>query len=85
MPSTTPRNREERRAAERGDPSSGHRRLLYPANEALQLLGIGHTRFYEEMHAGRIATVKVGRRRMVTAAAIDAYLAALEADQAATA
>ena len=43
------------------------RRLIYPIPEARQLLGgIGHTKFYDEVKAGRIRLVKIGKRSFVS-------------------
>lgn len=48
---------------------------LLSVDEATAALGIGRSRFYAEHEAGRIRTIKVGRRRLVPAAAIAAYIA----------
>ncbi|WP_076717973.1 helix-turn-helix domain-containing protein [Sphingomonas sp. gentR] len=39
--------------------------LTVTVREALTLIGIGRTRFYELVAAGQITTVKIGRRRLV--------------------
>lgn len=43
---------------------------------ACDALSIGRTALYSEIQAGRLRSVKVGRRRLVPSSAIDAYLAA---------
>ena len=53
---------------------------LLDVNEAAALLGIGRTATYGELQAGRLASVKVGRRRLVPAGAIGAYVAARRAE-----
>lgn len=49
-------------------------RLLSIA-EAADLLGIGRTRLYGELDAGRLRSLKVGRRRLIPSSAIAAYAA----------
>lgn len=39
--------------------------LTVSVNDALCMVGIGRTRFYELVAAGEITTVKIGRRRLV--------------------
>ena len=46
-----------------------------------QLGGIGRSMLYELLGRGELESVKVGRRRFVPAAAIDAYVARLRAEQ----
>lgn len=41
--------------------------------EAAEALGIGRTLAYRELDAGRLRSVKVGRRRLVPASAVTAY------------
>lgn len=48
-------------------------RLLSVA-EAAAALGIGRSAAYAELSVGRLASVKVGRRRLVPAAAIERYI-----------
>lgn len=40
-------------------------RLLHPIPEALTLLGIGRSTFFELVAAGEIRPVKIGRRTLV--------------------
>lgn len=58
-------------------------RLAYPIPEAAEILGIGRTTLYAEIGAGRLPTITIGRRRLVTAQALDDYLAARVAESAA--
>jgi excisionase family DNA binding protein len=44
--------------------------------EAADALGIGRTAAYKELRAGRLRSVKVGRRRLVSSSAIGDYIAA---------
>jgi excisionase family DNA binding protein len=43
---------------------------LLDVEEAAAALGIGRTRAYVEMDAGRLESVRIGRRRLVPASAI---------------
>ena len=52
-------------------------KLLFTAEEVAQLLGIGRTRVYELMWAGRLASVKIGACRRIPADALSAYMASL--------
>lgn len=48
-----------------------------PAEAAL-LAGIGRTKLYEALNAGLLASFKIGKRRLVRVAEIDAWLRRLE-------
>jgi excisionase family DNA binding protein len=52
-------------------------RLLSVA-EAGQLLGIGRSRLYQELGAGRLKSVKVGRRRLVPESELARYVERIE-------
>jgi excisionase family DNA binding protein len=54
-------------------PTEAPTRLLSVA-EAASALGIGRSRLYEEIGKGRVRTVRSGRRRLVPADAIDAFV-----------
>ena len=47
---------------------------LIPQLEAQRTLSIGRTLLYQLMDAGELETVKIGRRRLVVASSIDAYI-----------
>lgn len=49
---------------------------LLSIDEAASALGIGRSRLYDEIGAQRIASIKVGRRRLVSAGAIADFIAA---------
>ena len=49
---------------------------LLSVDEAAGLLGIGRSALYGEIGAGRLASVKVGRRRLVPSGAIAEFVAA---------
>ncbi len=54
-------------------PANGPDRLL-SIDEAAGMLGIGRSRLYAEIGAGRVRAVKVGRRRLIPTGAIAAYI-----------
>lgn len=54
----------------RTDRVSNRDRLTVTVNDALAMLGIGRTRFYELVKAGEIQTIKLGRRRLVQVASL---------------
>ncbi len=58
------------------------RRLLYSVEEAAQLLGIGRTFMFELVATGQIDSLKIGRRRKISTAALDDYVQRLAAEQA---
>ena len=55
------------------EPSSAPDRLL-SVDEAAAILGLGRSLLYSEIAAGRVLSVKVGRRRLIPAAAIAEYI-----------
>lgn len=56
--------------------------LLVSVEKAAELAGIGRSKFYEAVLAGEIASVKIGRRRLIPRSALDSYVARLVAEQA---
>ena len=52
-------------------------RLLYRVPEAMAMLSMSRTQIYEQIRSGRLVTVTQGRRRLVPAASITAYVALL--------
>lgn len=56
--------------------------LAFSVSDASKALGLGTTKLYEEIGAGRLRTVTVGTRRLVTRAALDEYVALLEHEAA---
>lgn len=51
---------------------------LYRVPEAMRLISMSRSVIYEQIRAGRLRTVKQGRTRLVSAAAIHDYIALLE-------
>jgi excisionase family DNA binding protein len=57
-------------------------KMLYRPKEAAAVLGMSRDKLYDLIRAGRIASVKDGRARFITANALTAYVAQLEAEAA---
>jgi excisionase family DNA binding protein len=51
-------------AAASQDPHGG--RLAYSVDEAARLTGLSRDLLYDEMRRGHLASIKVGRRRLIT-------------------
>lgn len=54
-------------------------RLSVSINEAVRLTGVGRTRIYEALGDGTLGSIKLGRRRLIRLAALEAWLARHEA------
>lgn len=67
-------------AVPRSDSEAGSPPLLIAVSEAARRLGLGRTTVYAEIAAGRLRTVKAGRRRLVPVAALDEYVALLDSE-----
>lgn len=52
-------------------------RLLHPIPDAAAVLGIGRSTLYELITAGEIATVKIGRRTLITQDELERYVSTL--------
>lgn len=57
-------------------------RLLLSTPDAAARLNIGRSTLYDLIRAGRLATVRVGRRRLVPVEDLARYVASLQADGA---
>jgi excisionase family DNA binding protein len=57
-------------------------RLLYPINDAAEVLGVGRTMLYTLAKQGEVRIVKIGRRTLITAESLDAYIERLTAREA---
>ena len=55
-------------------------KLLYRPKEAAQSLGISRDKLYDLLRTGRLQSVKDGGARLITANALRAYVAKLEAE-----
>lgn len=64
--------REDLARSGRNDGASAPERLL-SVDEAAAALGIGRTRLYAEMDAGRVRSVRAGRRRLIPTSAVAEY------------
>jgi excisionase family DNA binding protein len=55
-------------------------KLAYSTDETCAKLSIGRTALFDLLRRNEITSVKIGRRRLIPAASLDAYLARLVAD-----
>lgn len=49
-------------------------RTAYTIKEVVERVGVSRTLLHQEIKAGRLAPVRIGRRALVTASALDAWL-----------
>jgi excisionase family DNA binding protein len=49
-------------------------RLAYSVEEAAQVTGLSRDLLYDQMRTGRLAYLKVGRRRIITRQHLEAFL-----------
>jgi excisionase family DNA binding protein len=68
-----PRSAALREALERKKKAQPATSLL-SLDEARQQLGIGRTTLYQQMKGGKLAYVKIGRRRLISVKAIERYI-----------
>ena len=59
------------------DPVPG--KLAFSINETSELSGLGRDAIYSEINAGRLKSLKVGKRRLIRREALHAWLAEREA------
>jgi len=57
-------------------------KLAYSTEEAATALSIGRTQLFDLLRRNEIVSVKVGRRRLIPAASLTAYLTRLVAEKA---
>jgi excisionase family DNA binding protein len=50
-------------------------RLAYSVDEVAQITGLSRDLLYDQMRAGRLGYIKVGRRRIITRQHLDVFLA----------
>ncbi len=55
------------------DPPDG--KLAYSVNEAARITGLSRDLLYDQMRTGKLAYLKVGRRRIITRQQLNAFLA----------
>ena len=54
-------------------------KLAYSVNEAMQAIGVGRTKLYSEINAGKIKTRKLGNKTIIPAKDLSDYIEALPA------
>jgi len=52
-------------------------KLAYSVDEARTVIGLGRTRLFEEINSGRLLAVKAGKRTLIPARSIEAWLECL--------
>ena len=57
-------------------------RALYPLKDTAHIIGIGLTKTYELLNSGDLETVRIGRRRLVTADSIKRLIERLRGEAA---
>jgi len=50
-------------------------RLAYSVDEAAQITGLSRDLLYDQMRTGKLAYLKIGRRRLITRRGLEAFLA----------
>ncbi len=55
-------------------PARPDERLAYSVDEAAQITGLSRDLLYSQMRTGRLAYLKVGRRRIITRQHLEAFL-----------
>jgi excisionase family DNA binding protein len=55
--------------------STGQPRLAFSPHEAAELLGISRDLVFDLLRTGQLKSVKAGRRRLISRANLDAFLA----------
>lgn len=53
-------------------------RLAYSIDEVAEATGLSGSLIYDEMNAGRLGYIKVGRRRIITRRQLEAFLGNVE-------
>lgn len=56
-------------------------KLAYSVDESCSTLSIGRTVLFDLIRRGEIASVKIGARRLIPAASLEAYVARLVTEQ----
>lgn len=64
------------------DNTTGEMKLAYGLDEAFEMLSIGRTHGFDLIRRGEITSIKIGRRRLIPADSLRAYLDRLIAEQA---
>jgi excisionase family DNA binding protein len=67
---------ERREAMSKTTPDGSDERLAYSVDEAAQITGLSRDLLYDQMRTGRLAYLKVGRRRIITRQHLEAFLTA---------
>jgi excisionase family DNA binding protein len=60
-----------------GGPAMSGAKLAYSVDDACTTLSIGRTLLFDLIRRGELTSVKIGRRRLVPVASLEAYVARL--------
>ncbi len=52
-------------------------RIAYTVDEVIEIVGIGKTKLYEAIGSGELPSKKIGRRRLILASELKAWLTGL--------
>ncbi|HIJ62654.1 MAG TPA: helix-turn-helix domain-containing protein [Rhodospirillaceae bacterium] len=55
-------------------PNQYRQRLAYGINDALEVVPVGRSLLYEEIKAGKLKTFKIGKRTLIAAGDLTAWL-----------
>ena len=55
--------------------TDSNERLAYSVDEAAAIIGLSRDLLYDQMRTGKLAYLKVGRRRIITRQHLEAFLA----------
>ncbi|MGH3774696.1 MAG: helix-turn-helix domain-containing protein [Pseudonocardiaceae bacterium] len=59
-------------------------KLAHSVDETCRYIGVGRTVLFDLLRRGEISSVKIGRRRLIPAASLQAYFDRLVAEQSGT-
>lgn len=57
-------------------------KLVYSVTEAAEALSIGRTLVFQLIRAGELGSIKIGHRRLITRADLEAFVASLRTEAA---
>lgn len=55
-------------------PETAYERIAWSVDEVAQITGLSRDLLYDQMRAGKLAYLKVGRRRIITRQHLEAFL-----------
>jgi excisionase family DNA binding protein len=58
--------------------SSGNQKVTLSIEEVMSLTGLSRQTVYDEINGGRLASFKLGRRRLISRTALESWVSAME-------